>query len=170
MSPTRISLVLGTTLSLGACATAASTPVVAYPGPSKDAATFQKDETACRTAAAQAAYPNGAKTQAMPAPAPDGANAEWERYFAAYSQCEASHGNSVHPVPWAAAYAAYLGYGAPYAYGPGYAYGYGYPYAYGYPFFYGYPYYYGYPFLYGPYFAAFYGGFHGGFHGGGFHR
>ena len=171
MSPTRISLILGTPLALGACASSANTPVVAYPGPSKDAVTFQKDETACRTAAAQAAHPTGSQAsgtpQALPAPTGDSSdtNAQWGRYFATYAQCEASHGNSLQPVPWATAYAAYLGYGAPYAYGPGYAYGY--------PFFYGYPGYYGYPFFYGPYVGGFYAGFRGGFggfHGGGFHH
>ena len=156
------------TLALAGCA-AAVTPVVAVPGPNKDVATFQKDETACRSDAAQAASPAGANT-----------NTKWASYFAAYTQCANAHGDHVQPVPWNVAnvgfgtpYPAYGGYGyGGYGYG---GYGYGYPYGYD-PFFYGYPYGFypgffgfGYGFGYGR-FGYGYGGFRGGggFHGGGF--
>jgi hypothetical protein len=155
-------VVLAAGLGLSACATAA-VPVAAVPGPNKDAATFQKDEAACRAEAGRAAYPAaGATTSGQGARASGGTEGAWGAYFAAYSQCEASRGNPVQPVPWSV----YTGY--PPAYG--YAAAYGYPYyGWGYPY-YGWGYPWGaYPGFY-PGFVAFYGGFgygfHGGFHGG----
>ncbi len=154
------------TLALAGCA-ATVTPVVAVPGPNKDLAVFQRDETACRTAAAEAAVPAG-----------DAANtsARWSRYFAAYAQCAASHGDAVQPVPWAAAGVGFNDPAVPYGYG--YGYGYAYPYTYGYPIAFGYPYGfypgigyglgYGYGFGYGFYGRFGYGGYRG-FSGGGFH-
>lgn len=160
----RPALLLPSTLALAACA-AAPTPVVGLPGPNKDIATFRKEDTACRQEAGQAA-----RTIAS-----GNTNEQWKHFFASYAQCETAHGNAVQPVPWAAAYAFYLGYNTV----PTYAYaGYPYPYAYGYPYAYaGYPGFYGDPFLFGyPYpffFGAGYGfgygrfgGFHGGFHSG----
>ncbi len=148
-------VVLAAGLGLSACATAA-VPVAAVPGPNKDAATFQKDEAACRAEAGRAAYPAaGATTSGQGARASGGTEGAWGAYFAAYSQCEASRGNPVQPVPWSV----YTGY--PPAYG--YAAAYGYPYyGWGYPY-YGWGYPWGaYPGFY-PGFVAFYGGFGYGF-------
>ena len=118
MSVTRMLPVACATLALASCA-AAVTPVVAVPGPTKDAATFQKEDAACRGSAAQAVSAAGANT-----------NAKWSSYFAAYAQCANAHGDHVQPVPWNLAN---VGFGDPY---PPYGYGYGYGgYAYG-----GYPY------------------------------
>lgn len=168
-------LLLGSTLALGACASA-PTPVVGLPAPGKDVATFQKEDTACRQEASQAARAPASPGEAGAA----NSNAQWQIFFDHYAHCETAHGNGVQPVPWAAAYADYLGTSTvPYAYvGTPYAWGYGYPYAYA-----GYPYYYGGPFLFGypyPFFfgAGYgfgfghygYGHFGGGFHGGGGHR
>ena len=166
MSFSRLVPVACATLALAGCA-AAVTPIVAVPGPNKDAATFQKDEAACRVAASQAVTPTGANS-----------NAKWAGYFSAYAQCANAHGDHVQPVPWNLAN---VGFGQPY---PAYGYGYGYP-GYGYagygyggaydPFFYGYPYGvypgffgFGYGFGYGRFGYGYGGGFHGGgFHGGG---
>ena len=131
---------------LGGCAIN-PVPVSALPGPNKDLATFQKDETACRLAAARAAYPAGtapsgqAAGGAQMAPASGNVNAVWQAYFASFGQCESARGNLVQPVPWAVAYQLYLGFGYPLPYPGGYAPAFGAPYPapYGYPPAYGYP-------------------------------
>jgi len=149
----RPALLIASTLAVAACATG-PTPVVGLPGPKKDIATFQKEDTGCRQQAGQAAR----------AAASPNTNEQWKQFFASYAQCETAHGNVVQPVPWAVAYADYLGTNtAPYAYA-----GYPYPYAYaGYPGFYGDPFLFGYP--YPLFFGVGYGfgyGHFGGFHGG----
>lgn len=137
---------------LGGCAIN-PVPVSALPGPNKDPVTFQKDETACRIAAARAAYPagtapsgqqagNAQSGSAQMAAAPGNVNAVWQAYFTGFGQCETAHGNLVQPVPWAVAYQLYLGFGYPLPYPGGYAPAYGpppYPPAYGVPPAYGYP-------------------------------
>ena len=173
MSRPRMLPVVCTALTLAGCA-AAVTPVVAVPGPNKDAVAFQKDEADCRGSAAQAVSTAGANT-----------NAKWSSYFSAYAQCAAAHGDRVQPVPWNLAN---VGFGTPYPaygyYGYGYPYA-GYPYGFGDPFFLGYPYgfypgffgfgygfgysRFGYGYGYGGFRGGFRGGFHGGFSGGGFH-
>jgi len=141
-------ILLGSTFVLCACAVG-PTPVVGLPGPNKDMATFQKEDIACRREAGQAAHPAGAPQQSA-APAGN-TNDQWQTFFSHYAQCETAHGNVVQPLPWAAAYADYLGYGSPpYAYAaygyPAYPFAYAsYPYAYGDPFLFGYPY----PFFFG---------------------
>ncbi len=165
MSLPRMFPVVCATLALAGCATAV-TPVVAVPGPSKDASTFQKDEADCRSTAAQAVPAAGANT-----------NAKWASYFTAYAQCATAHGDHVQPVPWNLAN---VGFGSPYPAYAGYGYGYGYPYG-GYPYgfydplFYGYPYGFypgffgfGYGFGYGRFGYGHFGYGYGGFHGGGF--
>jgi hypothetical protein len=174
MRSARPTLLLTSTLALAACATE-PTPVVGLPGPNKDYATFQKEDTACRQEAKEANRPASGQQAASP-----NTNDQWRLFFSTYAQCETSHGNVVRPVPWAVAYADYLGYNngaaVPYV-GTPYAYGYGYPYAYaGYPFYadpflFGYPY----PFIFGVGYGFGYGhlgyghfgyGHFGGFHGG----
>jgi hypothetical protein len=168
MTVVRAVAVVGGVLALNACAPVAR-PVVGLPPPGKDVKTFQAEDADCHTQAARAAYGSvqagGAQVGGSPAEsdpaAPHGTDAQWQRYFATYTQCEASHGNTVTPVPWAV----YLGYGYPgYGYGA-YAYDYPYGYYYGYPYFYGYPY----PFLYSGFFGFGYGHYGHGFygHGGG---
>jgi len=106
-------------------------PVSALPGPGKDPAAFQRDETACRIAAASAAYPGERISDGQSAPASGNVNAVWQAYFAAFGKCEAARGNLVQPVPWAVAYQLYLGFGYPALYPP--AFGLAYAPAYGYP-------------------------------------
>ncbi len=147
--------VLGGVFALAACANVP--PVVGVPGPNKDAAAFQKDETACRQQAATAASTG---TQAVPPPS---STARWDQYFASYTACESAHGNAVAEVPWPVAYAASTGAPVPYAY----AYAYAYAYGYGYPYFFGdtYPVFFGgyYGFGYGRRFGFYHGGYgHGG--------
>lgn len=170
-------------VGLGVAGCATVTPVVTVPGPNKDAATFHKDDEACRKEASQTAY--GTATPAAP-PAGSttsssgltGTNAQWQRYFASLAQCATAHGEAVAAVPWAVAYSAYLGYPAPYPVATGYpiGYGWGYPYGwaapYGYdPFFPGYfGGFYGVGFGYGPYFYRSHGWAHGGWYHGGFSR
>ena len=166
---------LGGVLALGGCA-AAVTPVVALPSPTKDPQAFRADETECRREAATAANPGTAQAgAAQTAPSMGNTNAQWQRYFASYTQCETARGNAVQPVPWTGAYATYLGYPATVGYGFGYGNGFGYGGGYGYPYgfgggygFGGYGYGYDYPFFY-PGFVGFYGaGFGYGRFGGGF--
>ncbi len=162
---------LGGILALGGCA-AAVTPVVALPSPTKDPQAFRADETECRREAATAANPGAAQAgAAQTAPSMGNTNAQWQRYFASYTQCEAARGNAVQPVPWTGAYATYLGYPATVGYGFGYGggYGYGSPYGFGGGYgFGGYGFGYDYPFFY-PGFVGFYGaGFGYGRFGGGF--
>ena len=162
---------LGGILALGGCA-AAVTPVVALPSPTKDPQAFRADETECRKEAATAANPGAAQAgAAQTAPSMGNTNAQWQRYFASYTQCEAARGNAVQPVPWTGAYATYLGYPATVGYGFGYGggYGYGSPYGFGGGYgFGGYGFGYDYPFFY-PGFVGFYGaGFGYGRFGGGF--
>ncbi len=107
MSLPRVLPLLGLCAALAACAIN-PVPVSALPGPNKDYAAFQKDETACRVAAARTAYPNS------PAPQAGNVNAIWQTFFTSYGKCEAARGNLVQPVPWAIAYQLYLGYGLPY--------------------------------------------------------
>jgi hypothetical protein len=174
MRNARPAILLTSTLALAACATS-PTPVVGLPGPNKDFATFQKEDSACRQEAKQANSPAAPAQTGQQAPASPNTDEQWSRFFATYAQCQAAHGNSVRPVPWSVAYADYLGYGtAPYPY-VGYPYGTPYAYA-GYPYFYddaflfGYPYPFvfgvGYGFGYGHFVGGFHGGFHGAFHGG----
>jgi len=171
-------LLFTSTLAVAACATA-PTPVVGLPGPNKDIATFRKEDSACRQEAGQAARTAPAQPGQAATAASGNTNEQWKQFFASYTQCETAHGNVVQPVPWAVAYADYLGTNtAPYAYaGYPYPYAYGYPYAYaGYPGFYGDPFLFGYPypfffgvgygFGYGRFGYAHFGGFHGGFHSG----
>ena len=145
MSP-RTLLCLSAAAGLSACA-ANPVPVVGIPGPNKDVATFQKDERACRTVAGQAAYPAQAATPGKTAPYSGNQNVDWQQFFTSYAQCQQTHGNIVQPVPWAVAYAAYLGIGLPYPapypvpYPPPPIYPYPYPYPYPAP----YPYAYGTP-------------------------
>ncbi len=162
---------LGGILALGGCA-AAVTPVVALPSPTKDPQAFRADETECRKEAATAANPGAAQAgAAQTAPSMGNTNAQWQRYFTSYTQCEAARGNAVQPVPWTGAYATYLGYPATVGYGFGYGggYGYGSPYGFGGGYgFGGYGFGYDYPFFY-PGFVGFYGaGFGYGRFGGGF--
>ena len=112
MSP-RTLLCLAVTALLGACADS-PLPVVGIPGPNKDVATFQKDEQACRTAAAQAAYPAHGAQGAPAASSSGNRNIDWQQFFTGYTQCQAAHGNAVQRVPWVVAYGTYLGYGLPY--------------------------------------------------------
>jgi hypothetical protein len=179
MRTARSAILLGSTLALGACATA-PTPVVGLPGPSKDIATFQKEDSACRQEASQAARAPATPAEGAAAAPSANSHAQWQIFFDHYAHCETAHGNVVQPVPWAAAYADYLGTNtAPTAYAAyPYAYGYGYPYAYaGYPLYYGGPFLFGYPypFFFGARYGFGYGHFGhghfgGGFHGGGGHR
>lgn len=135
MTP-RILLCLFSAALLSACA-AGAVPVVGVPGPNKTLAGFQKDEQACRAAAGQAAYPQAAASGKV-VPYSGNQNVDWQQFFTRYATCQAAHGNTVQPVPWAVAYAAYLGYGLPYpvpypAPYPPPVYPYPYPYGYGYP-------------------------------------
>ena len=109
MSPRTLLCLAGTAL-LGACA-GNPVPVVGFPGPNKDFATFQKDEQACRTAAGLAAHPSQSGS-AAPATEPPGGG--WQQFFTGYAQCQTAHGNGVQPVPWVIAYATYLGHAPPY--------------------------------------------------------
>jgi hypothetical protein len=152
--------------ALSACATG-PVPVAGVPGANKDPAGFQKDELACRTEAGQAVYPAAPSNGSKPVPISTNSNAQWQTFFTRYAQCQTAKGNSVVAIPWAAAYADYLGYfspagygyGAPaYADGYGYGYGYGYPGAYADPFFYDDAFFLGDPFLfggYGPFFSGY---------------
>jgi hypothetical protein len=106
-----ISLAGGVAL-LGGCA-AGPVPVSALPGPNKDVASFNRDETACRTEAARAAYPASGAATAPAAAQPGNTNVVWDRFFSSYGKCEAAKGNYVQPVPWAVAYGLYLGIGLP---------------------------------------------------------
>jgi hypothetical protein len=113
----------------------APVPVSALPGPNKNATTFNRDETACRTQAAQAAYPAAAPAGQKEMPSGGNTNDIWDRFFKSYAQCEAAKGNYLQPVPWAVAYGLYLGFGLPYPppYAMPYPPVYGAPMAYGYP-------------------------------------
>ncbi len=110
MSLPRVLPLLSVCAALAACAIN-PLPVSALPGPNKDYAAFQKDETTCRIAGARTAYPQGG------APSSGNVNAVWQAFFTSYGQCEAAHGNLVQPVPWAVAYQLYLGYGLPFPVG-----------------------------------------------------
>jgi hypothetical protein len=100
----RLLIVCGA-VALGACTTPA-VPVVGVPGPTKTMAGFQNDEAACRRQAGSAAYP-GRTASGNP-------NVDWQKFFMGYAQCQTGRGNYLQPVPWALAYAIYLGYGLPY--------------------------------------------------------
>ena len=120
-------------IALNGCA-AGPVPVSALPGPNKDVASFNRDETACRTQGAQAAYPATAAGQ--PTVSQSGnVNVVWDRFFTSYAQCEKAKGNYVQPIPWAIAYGLYLGFGLPYPapYPAPYPPPYGPPIVYGYP-------------------------------------
>ncbi len=106
---------LGLSIPVSACAIN-PVPVTALPGPNKDFATYQKDETQCRSEAAKAAY--------APNQGAGNVNTSWQTFFTAFGKCESARGNLVQPVPWAVAYQNYLGYGMPYPapYPPAYAY------------------------------------------------
>ena len=124
MLSVRAMIILCGAAAVDAC-TVAAVPVTALPGPNKDLAAFNKDETACRREAALAAYPGG---NGAPGPAASSnVNVNWRQFFTSFAKCETARGNLIQPVPWAVAYAVYLGYGP--SYPPPYppVYGYAYP-------------------------------------------
>jgi hypothetical protein len=127
MFSSRLFMLSAGAVLLNGCA-AGPVPVSALPGPNKDVASFNRDESACRVVAAQAAYPVASQAEVAVS---RNTNAVWDRFFTSYGQCETAKGNYVQPVPWAIAYGLYLGIGLPYP-AP-------YPVPYGAPLVYGYP-------------------------------
>ncbi len=108
MLSARMIVSLAGLMTLAACSIN-PVPVVGEPGPTKDIASFQKDEAACRAEAGHAAY----GTQGTARPVSGNTNVDWQDFFTTYAKCQTAHGNFVQPVPWAVAYAVFLGYGQP---------------------------------------------------------
>ena len=181
-------MVLGATLTLGACALGPppGPTAIITPGRDKDPIAFQQDQEICQQHAesssgygapappAASAPPGNQPQPQLPAAkgngAPQAANslaipaAVQTPGEVSYVQCMAARGDIIQmPAAGAPESADGSGYGV--------AYPYAYPYAYGYPFGYAYPYGYDYPFGVG--FFGFGGGYgygryyHGGYHHGG---